>query len=110
MYDLWWAIGRRHPGGAILPDGHLVLIALASSCTLFFIFYGRTFLATGWVWLCLDRLGLFFTTFSLEFLDLRYHNAIRPKIISFCSSGPLGKGQQERQDREIREGEMTRGP
>ena len=36
MYDLWWAIGRRHPGGAILPDGHLVLIALASSCTFFF--------------------------------------------------------------------------
>jgi hypothetical protein len=24
MYDLWWARGRRRPGGAILPDGHLV--------------------------------------------------------------------------------------
>jgi hypothetical protein len=33
------------------------LIAVASSCILFFIFYGRTFLATGWVWLCLDLPG-----------------------------------------------------
>jgi hypothetical protein len=80
MYDLWWAIGRCHPGGAILPDGHLVLTALASSCTLFFIFYGWTFLATRWIWLSWIRLGLFF---SPEFLELRYHNAIRPKIISF---------------------------
>ena len=33
------------------------LIAVASSCILFLIFYGRKFLATGWVWLCLDPPG-----------------------------------------------------
>ena len=58
MYDLWGAIGSSCPGGAILHVAiWSVLIAVTSSCILFFIFYGWTFLATGWVWLCLDPSG-----------------------------------------------------